>query len=64
MLQRKISVAVAAKAASSVGSCLVLVGVLAACGQKGPLSLPKAATPASAKPASSPASAPTTVPAR
>ncbi|WP_157615185.1 lipoprotein [Rhizobacter sp. Root404] len=61
MLQRKISVAAAAKAVSAVGSCLALTVSLTACGQKGPLSLPKPATPVIA---SQPASAPPTAPAR
>jgi len=60
MLQRKISVAAASKAASTVGACLLGVALLAACGQKGPLMLPKPSTAAAsaAAPASSPASAP------
>jgi predicted small lipoprotein YifL len=60
MLQRKISVAAASKAASTVGACLLGVAMLAACGQKGPLMLPKPSTAAAsaAAPASSPASAP------
>jgi predicted small lipoprotein YifL len=58
MLQRKISVAAAAKAASSVCSSLLLAGLLAACGQKGPLTLPKPAAPAASQPASAPLFAP------
>jgi len=53
MLQRKISVAVASKAASTVSACLVAAALLAACGQKGPLMLPKPAGAASAPAAAS-----------
>ncbi|MEP7296041.1 MAG: lipoprotein [Burkholderiales bacterium] len=53
MLQRKTSVAARLKAALAVGAWLVVALPLAGCGQKGPLSLPKPAPPAS-----SPASAP------
>jgi predicted small lipoprotein YifL len=37
---------------------MVVVGLLAACGQKGPLTLPKPAAPAAAAPAAPAASAP------
>ncbi|MES3012106.1 MAG: lipoprotein [Pseudomonadota bacterium] len=55
MLQRKNSVAAASKAALGVCACVAAVALLAACGQKGPLQLPKPATAASSPPAVSPA---------
>jgi len=48
MLQRKMSVAAAMKAASKVGAWIAAGALLAACGQKGPLTLPPSAAAASA----------------
>ncbi|MDE2092403.1 MAG: lipoprotein [Burkholderiales bacterium] len=47
MVQRKMSVATGLKAASTVGAWIAVAALLAACGQKGPLMLPSAATPVS-----------------
>jgi len=58
MLQRKISVAAASKAASTVSAWFVVAALLAACGQKGPLMLPKPAGAAAAPAPASAASAP------
>ena len=54
MLQRKKSVAAGVLAASAVGSWVVVAALLlAGCGQKGPLMLPKPADAAASAPAAS-----------
>jgi predicted small lipoprotein YifL len=58
MLQRHSSVAARFAAAGSVGIALAAAGLTVGCGQKGPLTLPKATTAAAS--ASSPASAAST----
>ncbi|MES2227025.1 MAG: lipoprotein [Pseudomonadota bacterium] len=62
MLQRQFSVAAASKAASAVSAWVVAATLLAGCGQKGPLMLPKPPAPVPAASPSASAAAPAASP--